>query len=64
MKDKYLYMLWLEKIWDVHKFDIPGRTQSEERKKEEILEICRRLVELSEHRINALDFPSWEGSLW
>ena len=48
----------------VHKFDIPGRTQSEERKKEEILEMFRRLVELSEHRINAVDFPSWEGSLW
>jgi hypothetical protein len=66
MDDKQRYMRWLEEMWDVHKFDIPGRTEREERKKEETLEMFRRLVELSKHRIiDPPDFPSWEGdSLW
>ena len=66
MDDKHRYMRWLEEMWDVHKFDIPGRTEREERKKEETLEIFRRLVELSKRRIiDPPDFPSREGdSLW
>jgi hypothetical protein len=35
MDEKYRYMHWLEEMWEVHKFDIPGRTQREERNKEE-----------------------------
>ena len=67
MDDKHRYMRWLEQMWDVHKFDIPGRTEREERKKEETLEMFRRLVELSKRRIiDPPDFPSWEegDSLW
>jgi hypothetical protein len=65
MDDKDLYMRWLEEMWDVHKFDITGRTESEERRKEEILGMFRRLVELSEHRIDSPDYPPQEGgSLW
>ena len=66
MDNKYRYMLWLEEMWEVHKFDIPGRTEREERKKEETLELFRRLVELSkQRRIDPPDFPPGEGdSLW
>ena len=61
MDDKQRYMRWLEEMWDVHKFDIPGRTEREERKKEETLEMFRGLVELSKRSIDPPDFPSWEG---
>ena len=64
MDAKHRYMLWLEEMWEVHKFDIPGRTEREERKKEETLEIFRRLLELSQRRIDPPDFPPGEGSLW
>ena len=64
MDDKYRYMYWLEEMWEVHKFDIPGRTERGERKKEEILEMFRSLVEVSKYRIDAPDFPPWERSLW
>jgi hypothetical protein len=64
MDDKYRYMHWLEEMWEVHKFDIPGRTQREERKKEETLEMFRGLVKLSKHAVDPPDFPPWERSLW
>jgi hypothetical protein len=65
MDAKHHYMRWLEEMWEVHKFDIPGRTEREERKKDETLEIFRRLVKLSkQRRIDPPDFPPGEGSLW
>lgn len=57
-------MRWLEEMWEVHKFDIPGRTEREERKTEETLEMFEEIVELSEQQIDPPDFPPWEGSLW
>lgn len=51
-------------MWEVHKFDIPGRTEREERKTEETLEMFEEIVELSEQQIDPPDFPPWEGSLW
>jgi hypothetical protein len=64
MHNKYRYMRWLEEMWEVHKFDILGRTEREERKKDETLEMFKEIVELSEQHINSPDFPPWEGSLW
>lgn len=64
MDNKYRYMRWLEEMWEVHKFDIPGRTEREERKTEETLEMFKEIVELSEQQIDPPDFPPWEGSLW
>lgn len=64
MDNKARYMRWLEEMWEVHKFDIPGRTEREERKTEETLEMFEEIVELSEQQIDPPDFPPWEGSLW
>ena len=65
MDDKYRYMRWLEEMWEVHKFDIPGRTQREERKTDETLELFREIVALSEQRLDPPPVPPWEaGSLW
>jgi hypothetical protein len=64
MNDKYCYMRWLEEMWEVHKFDILGRTEREERKKDETLEIFRGIVKLSESDIDSPDFSSREDPLW
>ena len=65
MDDKHRYMRWLEEMWEVQKFDIPGRTQHEERKKDETLEIFRGIVALSEQRLDPPHLPPWEeSSLW
>jgi hypothetical protein len=64
MDDKYHYMHWLEEMWEVHKFDIPGRTEREERKKEETLEMFRGLAELSKRAVDPPDFQPWGGSRW
>ena len=47
MNSKEKYMRWLEEMWDVHKFDIHGRTQREEKRKEEILQMFRKISELA-----------------
>ena len=57
-------MRWLEEMWEVHKFDILGRTEREERKKDETLEIFRGIVKLSESDIDSLDFSPREDPLW
>jgi hypothetical protein len=62
--EKSRYMRWLEGLWEVHKFDIPNRTEREERKKDEVLEMLRGIVELSKHRIDPADFPPREGTLY
>jgi hypothetical protein len=64
MNDKYWYMRWLEEMWEVHKFDILGRTEREERKKDETLEIFRGIVKLSEPDIDSPDFSPREDPLW
>ena len=47
-----------------HKFDILGRTEREERKKDDTLEMFRELVKLS-HRLDLPDFPPGKGNaLW
>ena len=65
MDDKYHYMRWLEEMWEVHKFDIPGRTEREEWKTDETLELFREIVAFSEQRLDPPHVPPWEaGSLW
>jgi hypothetical protein len=64
MDNKYRYMRWLEEMWEVQKFDILGRTEREERKKEETLEIFRGIVKLSESDIDSPDFSPREDPLW
>jgi hypothetical protein len=56
MDSKENYLRWLEEMWDVHKFDIHGRTQREEERKEEILQMFRRISELAQHHVEAPHF--------
>jgi hypothetical protein len=62
MDDKQEYLRWLEEMWDIHKFDLPGRTEREEKRKEELLEMLKGLSEISERRINAPHLRRWEPS--
>ena len=64
MDDKQKYMRWLEEMWDVHKFDLLGRTEREEKRKEEVLEMLKGLSEISKRRIEAPYLPRWEPSRW
>ena len=64
MDNKYRYMRWLEEMWEAQKFDILGRTEREERKKDETLEIFRGIVKLSESDIDSPDFSPREDPLW
>ena len=64
MDNKYCYMPGLEEMWEAHKFDILGRSEREERKKDETLEIFRGIFELSAQDIHSPNIPLWEGTLW
>ena len=62
MNSKEKYMRWLEEMWDVHKFDIHGRTQREEKRKEEILQMFRKISELAQHHVETPPFWPWRHS--
>jgi hypothetical protein len=62
MEDKQNYLRWLEEMWDVQKFDLPGSTEREEERTEEILEVFRGLGRLSRHRVEPPDLPLWKPS--
>ena len=62
MNSKEKYMRWLEEMWDVHKFDIHGRTQREEERKEEILQMFWKISELAQHHVEAPHFSPWRPS--
>ncbi len=62
MDSKENYLRWLEEMWDVHKFDIHGRTQREEERKEEILQMFRKICELAQHHVEAPHFSPWRLS--
>ncbi|MDQ3736260.1 MAG: hypothetical protein M3318_02310 [Actinomycetota bacterium] len=62
MNSKEKYMRWLEEMWDVHKFDIHGRTQREEERKEEILQMFRKISELAQHHVETPRFWPWRHS--
>ena len=49
-------------MWDVHKFDIHSGAQREEERKEEILQMFRKISELAQHRVEAPRFSPWRPS--
>jgi hypothetical protein len=59
-KEKYLR--WLEEMWDVHKFDVHGRTEQEEERKEEVLQMFRKISELAQHPVEPPRFSPWKPS--
>jgi hypothetical protein len=62
MDSKEKYLRWLEEMWDVHKFDVYGRTEREEERKEEVLQMFRKISELAQHPMEAPRFSLWRPS--
>ncbi|CAA9450688.1 MAG: hypothetical protein AVDCRST_MAG58-912 [uncultured Rubrobacteraceae bacterium] len=59
--DKKDYMNWLERMWDVQKFDVPGRSEREEARTEDVLEIFNSLGELAKRHVEPPIAPHWES---
>ncbi len=64
MDEKEKYMRWLEKMWEVGKFDLLGRMEREEKRKDEVLEMFAHLGELSRQSVEVPASPPWERSPW
>jgi hypothetical protein len=62
MNSKEQYLRWLEEMWDVHKFDVHGRTEREEERKEEVLQMFRKISELAQHPVEPPRFSPWKPS--
>jgi hypothetical protein len=54
--DKERHLRWMELLWDQHQI-----STREERRKEEVLDTFKHLVELSKRRLEAPHFPSGES---
>jgi hypothetical protein len=59
--DKEDYMNWLERMWDVQKFDIPGRTEREEARTEDVLNLFKGLGDLAKRHVEPPSAPCWEA---
>ena len=55
-------MNWLERMWDVQKFDIPGRTDREEARTEEVLKVFQGLGDLAKRHVEPPTAPCWEAA--
>lgn len=64
MDDKEKYLRWLEEMWDVHKFDIHGSTEREEKRKEEVLGVFEGLGEIARRCAEPPVFPPREAPPW
>jgi hypothetical protein len=60
--EKEEYMKWLERMWDVQRFDIPGRTEREEARTEEVLKVFQGLGELARSHVEPPIAPCWEAT--
>lgn len=58
--DKKDYMNWLEWMWDVQKFDVPGRSEREEARTEEVLKLFKDLGDLAKRHVEPPTAPRWE----
>ena len=58
--DKKDYMRWLEWMWDVQKFDVPGRSEREEARVEEVLKLFKDLGDLAKRHVEPPTAPRWE----
>jgi hypothetical protein len=58
--DKKDYMNWLEWMWEVQKFDVPGRSEREEARTEDLLKLFKGLGELAKRHVEPPTAPRWE----
>jgi hypothetical protein len=54
------YMNWLEWMWEVQKVDVPGRTEREDARVEEVLEVFKGLAEIAKRHVEPPTAPPWE----
>ena len=59
MNDKERHWRWMEMGWERHQ-----SLASEEKRKEEVLEVFEGLVRLSRRRVEVPYSPPWEPSRW
>ena len=59
--DKKDYMDWLEWMWEVQKVDVPGRTEREDARVEEVLEVFKGLAEIAKRHVEPPIAPRWES---
>ena len=57
--DREDYMDWLERMWDVQRFDVPGRSEREEARTEDVLKLFKGLGELAKRHVEPPTAPSW-----
>ena len=55
------YMDWLERMWDVQKFDVPGRSEREEARTEDVLNLFKGLGELAKRHVEPPSASRWEA---
>ncbi len=60
-EDKENYMRWLEQMWAVQRFDIPGRTEREDARTKEVLKVFQGLGELAKRHVEPPNAPCWEA---
>jgi hypothetical protein len=53
-------MNWLEWMWDVQKFDVPGRSEREETRTEDVLQLFKDLGDLAKRHVEPPTAPRWE----
>jgi hypothetical protein len=58
--EKKDYMNWLGFMWDVQKFDVPGRSEREEARTEDILKLFKGLGDLAKRHVEPPTVPRWE----
>lgn len=58
--DKKDYMNWLGFMWDVQKFDVPGRSEREEARTEDVLKLFKGLGDLAKRHVVPPPAPRWE----
>lgn len=54
-------MNWLERMWDVQKFDVPGRSEREEARTEDVLKLFQGLGDLAKRHVEPSTAPCWEA---
>ena len=58
--DKEDYMNWLAWMWEVQKVDVPGRSEREEARVEEVLKLFKDLGDLAKRHVEPPTAPRWE----
>jgi hypothetical protein len=59
--DEKDYLNWLGFMWDVQRFDVPGRSEREEARTEDVLNLFKGLGDLAKRHVEPPNAPCWEA---